>query len=187
VAARRLAGPEKIQLHVDPKEEARTPAPSFSPIVVAPGGDVLFTGTWSANTDDDYKPGRTKPVVVRLDPAGKKRWEVSLAKPGFEEQTGARVAATADGGCVAQLYSYVRAGRYPNTRLVKLDAEGKTLWELQFRGGGELDTPLADRVELLPDGSISLAGRIYPAKNVEKKWTAVVSGAGKVLSDVTAD
>jgi hypothetical protein len=187
VAAWRLAGPGKIQLHVDPADEARTPAPTFSPIVVAPGGDVLFIGTWSGNSDYDYKPGRTKPVVMRLDPAGKKRWEVSLAKPGFEEHTGARVAATADGGCVAQVYSYARASGSPNTRLVKLDAKGKTLWELQFRGGGGLDTPLADRVELLPDGSISLAGRIYPAKDVEKKWTAVVSGAGKLLSDVTGE
>jgi hypothetical protein len=187
VAARLYADQNRIQLSIDPAEEARTPAPSFSPIVVAAGGDVVFTGTRSGNSDDDYKPGRTKPVVVRLDPSGKRRWEVVLAKEGFLDHTGARVAATADGGCVAQIFSYVNPGRYPNTRLVKLDAKGKTLWELQLRGGGDLDTPLADRLELLPDESISLGGRIYPARNVEKKWRAVVSAEGKVLSDVTGD
>jgi hypothetical protein len=177
----------RIEVNMDPDEEARTPRPSFSPVVVAPGGDILLAGTRSGNTDGDYKPGRTSPVVVRLDRSGKKRWEVALAKKGFLDHTGARVAATSDGGCVAQVYSHVHPGRYPNTRLVKLDGRGKTLWEVQFRGDGDLDTPLGDRFELLADGSISISGRIYTAKDVKKSWSAVVSGAGAVLSDAVGD
>jgi hypothetical protein len=187
VLAKLHAGVNKIEVNMDPEEEARTPRPSFAPVVVTASGDVLFAGTRSGNSDGDYKPGRTSPVVVRLDPSGKKRWEVAFPKKGFLDHTGARVAATADGGCVAQIFSYVHPGRYPVTRLVKLDAKGKTLWEHQFRGEGDLDTPLADHVEFLPDGSISLTGRIYPAQNVKKPWTAVVSGSGAVLSDVTGE
>jgi len=103
------------------------------------------------------------------------------------DHTGARVAATADGGCVAQVLSYLHPGRYPVTRLVKLDGRGQTLWDLHFRGDGDLDTPLADQVELLSDGLISLRGWIYPARNVKKAWTAVVSAGGKVVSDVVGE
>ena len=72
-------------------------------------------------------------------------------------------------------------------RLVKLDGRGQPLWDLHSGGDGDLDTPLSDQVELLPDGSISLTGRIYPARNVKKAWSAVVSAGGKVVSDVVGE
>jgi hypothetical protein len=187
VAATQHAAASRIELGLDPAEEAATPAPTFSPVVVAPGGDVILTGTRSGNSDGDYKPGRTTPVVVRLDAAGRKRWEVSLAKKGFLDHTGARVAATADGGCIAQVFSYVDPGRHPVTRLVKLDAKGRTAWEVRFRGDGGLDTPLTDRIEQRPDGTVALSGRIYPERDVKKAWSAEVSPEGKVLSDIVGE
>jgi hypothetical protein len=155
--------------------------------VVTKGGDVFITGTLSENTNNDYKPGRTRPVVVRLDPKGKARWERVLVKPGFFDYEGGGVAATPDGGCVTNILSYVHPGRYPVTRLVKLDAAGKTLWDHQFRGDGGPETPLGDRFELLPDGSVAITGRYYYA-NKEKPhaWKAVVNPNGKVVSGEVA-
>jgi hypothetical protein len=161
------------------------PAATFAQFIRTKSGDILLTGTLSDNTDDDYKPGRTRPVVARLDPNGKPRWQRVLVKKGFLDYDGARVAATADGGCIAHIMSYVRSGRHPVTRLVKLDAKGKVLWDHHFRGDGGPKTPLGDTFELLPDGSVVITGRYYD--DVEGKqghsWKAVLDPNGKVVSD----
>ncbi|MFY0562395.1 hypothetical protein ACN28E_01020 [Archangium lansingense] len=161
------------------------PTATFAQFVVAPNGDVLLIGTLSGNTDSDYKPGRTKPVVARLDPTGKPRWQKVLVKKGFLDYEGGTVAATPDGGCVAQIVSYVHPGRPPVTRLVKLNAKGKVLWDHQFRGDGGPGTPLGDHFELLPDGSVLITGRYYDdVENKQKHdWKAVLDPNGKVVSE----
>lgn len=161
------------------------PTATFEQFVVAPSGDVFLIGTLSGNTDYDYKPGRTKPVVARLDPTGKPRWQKVLVKKGFLDYEGGTIAATPDGGCVAQIISYVHPGRAPVTRLVKLDAKGKVLWDHQFRGDGGPKTPLGDHFELLPDGSVLITGRYYDDVNNTQKhdWKAVLDPNGKVVSD----
>jgi hypothetical protein len=161
------------------------PTATFAQFIRTKSGDVLFAGTLSANTDGDYKPGRTRPVVVRLDPKGKPRWQRVLVKKGFLDYEGAHVAATADGGCVAHISSYVHSGRHPVTRLVKLDANGKVLWDHQFRGDGGPGTPLGDKFELLHDGSVAITGRYYDDVEGKKRhaWKAVLDPNGKVVSD----
>jgi hypothetical protein len=161
------------------------PTATFAQFVRAKSGDVLFAGTLSDNTDGDYKPGRTRPVVVRLDPKGKPRWQRVLVKKGFLDYDGAHVAATADGGCVAHIMSYVNSGRHPVTRLVKLDAKGKVLWDHHFRGDGGPGTPLGDKFELLPDGSVVITGRYYDDAEGKKEhaWKAILDPKGKVVSD----
>ncbi|MFL5351070.1 MAG: hypothetical protein ACJ8AN_00415 [Archangium sp.] len=161
------------------------PAATFGQFVVAPSGDVCLIGTLSGNTDDDYKPGRTKPVVARLEPTGKPRWQKVLVKKGFLDYEGGTVAATPEGGCVAQILSYVHPGRYPVTRLVKLNAKGKVLWDYQFRGDGGPHTPLGDHFELRPDGSVLITGRYYDDVYDKQKhdWKAVLDPNGKVVSD----
>jgi hypothetical protein len=184
VAARTHADAARLELAMDPDEEARSPRATFMPIVLAPGagGDVLYAATRSGNTDSDYKPGRTVPVVVRLDAAGRKRWEVALPKPGFLDHTGARVAATSDGGCIAQLYSYVHPGQSPHTRLVKLDAKGRVLWDFAFQGAGGGVPPLGDRFELLTDGAVAVTGRTHPDPAQSSPWAAVLGPDGKLRS-----
>jgi hypothetical protein len=161
------------------------PTAAFEQFVVVPGGDVCLIGILSGNSDSDYKPGRTRPVVARLDPAGKPRWRQVLVKKGFLDYGNGTVAATPDGGCVAQIPSYVHPGRHPVTRLVKLNAKGKVLWDHPFRGDGGPQTPLGDRFELLPDGSVSITGRSYDDVYGKQKhdWKAVLDPNGKVVSD----
>ena len=93
------------------------------------------------------------------------------------------LAPTADDGCVAYFLAYVNPGADPNARLVRLDGDGKVLWDLVFTGGGAPNSPYAnDGLELLPDGSVRLKGVVVVSKGVEEPWTGVVSPAGKLVS-----
>lgn len=163
------------------------PSKTFAPVVVTTSGDVLLLGTRTENTDGDYQVGRTRPVLVRLNPQGKLHWERVLTRPGFLDYEGGSLAATADGGCVVHVISYVHPARNPVARLVKLDASGKTLWDTRFKGDGGKDSPLADRCELSPSGAVTLTGRItLAAEEQQRQWKAVVDANGKVLSDDVA-
>ena len=188
VLARTHADAARIELSLDPADEARTPRPTFTPITHAAGGsgDVLYVGTRSGNSDGDYRPGRTIPVVVRLDAAGRRRWEVRLPKPGFLDHTGARIAATADGGGIAQLYSYVHPGQTPRTRLVRLDPKGKVTWDLLLPGSAGPASAVGDRFDLRGDGTVAVVGRVSTAGDAAP-WSVVVGPDGKVLPGVTAE
>lgn len=165
-------------------DEKEDPTATFSQFVAAKSGDVFLVGTFSENTDGDYKDGRTRPVVARLAPDGKARWQRILVKKGFLDYVGRQVAAMEDGGCVAEIVSYIRPGIPPVVRLVRLDANGKVLWDHDFRGIGRPGAQIGDRFELLPDGSVAITGRYY-ARPEEKPhvWKAVVDPKGKVVSD----
>jgi hypothetical protein len=159
------------------------PSEVFAPAVITKSGDVLLGGTKNVATADLSKP-RTSPVVARIDPAGKARWELALPKPGFLDYEVASVASTPDDGCVARVVSLVDPGQGAVERFVKLDAKGSVQWDLQLAGNGSgINTPFVDFADLRPDGSVALTGRLYPGVGVEKKWTAVIDAAGRVLSE----
>lgn len=167
-------------LYEDRKED---PNASFSQFVVNKTGDIFLIGTLSENSDGDYKVGRTRPVVAKLGPDGKPKWQRILVKKGFLDYEGGQVAALPDGGCVADVVSYVHPSSHPVTRLVRLDANGKVLWDYHFRGGRQR---IGDRYELLPDLSISITGRLYEGGDKYRPWKAVLDKNGKVLSDEVA-
>ncbi len=181
VTGQAYADAHKIQYSVN---APRNPNETFTQFNTAPNGDILLIGTYSDNSDGEWKPGRTRPVVVRVGLNGKKKWERVLTKPGFVDYTGAAVAVTPEGGCIANVMSYVNPGRYPVTRLVKLDAAGKVVWDHQFRGDGTVDSPVGDKYEFRPDGSVAITGRIALAdEKKERRWLGIIDADGKVVTD----
>jgi hypothetical protein len=122
-------------------------------------------------------------VVAKVGPGGKRLWERVLPDKRFEVQAGGVLAPTADDGCVAYFLSYVTPAHGASARLVRLDAAGKVLWDLNFAPEGTPSAPYAnDGLELRPDGSVLLTGIVVVSKGVEKPWTAVVGPDGKLLS-----
>jgi hypothetical protein len=122
-------------------------------------------------------------VIAKVGPSGKRLWERTLPDKKFKEQAGGVLAPTTDDGCVAYFLSYANPAADPSARLVRLDARGKILWDLNFTGGGAPSSPYAnDGLELRPDGSVLLKGIVRVSRGVEQPWTAVVSAAGKLVS-----
>lgn len=122
-------------------------------------------------------------VVAKVGPAGKRLWERVLPDKRFATQAGGVLAPTPDDGCVAYFLSYVTPAYGASARLVRLDAAGKVLWDLNFAPEGTPNAPYAnDGLELRPDGSVSLKGSVVLSKGIEKPWTAVVSAAGRLVS-----
>jgi hypothetical protein len=122
-------------------------------------------------------------VVAKVGPSGKKLWERVLPDKRFQTQAGGVLTPTPDDGCVAYFLSYVTPAYGASARLVRLDAAGKILWDLNFTPEGKPNAPYAnDGLELRPDGSVLLKGIVVVSKGVEKPWTAVVSAGGKLVS-----
>lgn len=181
-----ILGKQYADAHgIEYRDVTAAPSATFGQFVAAKGGDVFLVGTLSENSDYDYKVGRTKPIVVRLDARGQARWRRVLTAKGFLDYEGGSLAPTADGGCIVWIASYVHPARHPVTRIVKLDANGKTLWEHRFRGNGGAKTALGDNFELLPDGSVSITGRYYEDREdkIRHEWKAVLDTKGKVVVD----
>ena len=126
---------------------------------------------------------RASAVVAKVGPSGKRLWDRTLPNKRFQEQAGGTLIPTPDDGCVAYFLSYVTPAFGASARLVRLDATGKVLWDLNFTPEGNPNAPYAnDGLELRPDGSVLLKGIVRVSREVEKPWTAVVSGAGKLVS-----
>jgi hypothetical protein len=161
------------------------PNSTFAKAALTRSGDICVTGILSENTDYDYKVGRTKPVIARIDAQGKERWKRIVVKKGFLDYEAAGVAASPDGGCVFAIYSYIHPARHPNSRLVKVDASGKVLWDYVSKGTGGAKHQLGDKFDLLSDGSVQITGRWYeaPEDKVKHDWKAIVDPNGKVVSD----
>lgn len=158
---------------------------TFHSIVVAKER-IYFTGTTGID-EGNYIPENTRPVAVCLDKSGKLLWKKSLPKKGFREYTGASLALDTQGNCVVYIISYYTPGTYGVSRFVKLDPEGKVIWDTQLRGLGMYNTPLADDKQLLPNGNIKIKGRIDLKSNVKHYWSGEISRDGKVIKDVTAE
>ncbi len=127
--------------------------------------------------------GENSAVIAKVGPSGKRLWERVLPNKRFKEQAGGVLAPTTDDGCVAYFLSYTNPAANPSARLVRLDAKGKILWDLNFAGDGAPNSPYAnDGLELRPDGSVLLKGIVRVSRGVEQPWTAVVSAGGKLVS-----
>jgi hypothetical protein len=146
---------------------------------------IYFTGT--TGSSDVYKPYVTKPVAVCLDKSGKLLWKTVLDKKGFMEHVGASLALDEKGNCVVFIISYYHSGNYGVGRFVKLNPAGKVLWQVQLRGKGNYNTPLADDKRILKNGNIAIKGRIDLNMNVKHCWTGEISKDGKVIKDITGE
>jgi len=155
----------------------------LAPIIKISGGGLLVVGTRSDNKPGTYRVGKSRPVVVKLDPAGHKVWERAFKKAGFLDHEGAS-AIEVEGGFIVYILSYVHPSRGSVTRLLKLDVDGKILWERQLRGNGGDHTPFPQTIELTSKGTLVLKGHIYLDRSeTAYGWDGEVDGKGKVLVD----
>jgi len=144
----------------------------FNPAAVSEKGNGFVAGVREPSA-----------VIAKVGPTGKRLWERVLPNKRFETQAGGVLTPTPDDGCVAYFLSYVTPAYGASARLVRLDAAGKILWDLNFTPEGNPNAPYAnDGLTLRPDGSVELKGVVVQSKGVEKPWTAVVSAGGKLLS-----
>jgi hypothetical protein len=153
-------------------EVSEHPMGTFTSAAVSAKGNAFVAGVREPSA-----------VVAKVGPTGKRLWERVLPNKRFETQAGGVLAPTPDDGCVAYFLSYVTPAYGASARLVRLDAAGKVLWDLNFAPEGRPNAPYAnDGLELQPDGSVLLKGIVVVSKGVEVPWTAVVSAEGKLVS-----
>ncbi len=152
----------------------------FAPVVATQDGGLLLVGTKAP-----------RPITLRMDQAGKVLWQRDLSLKGFAEFEGGSAVATADGGFILFVLSYIASNRGPRTRLVKLEGNGRVVWDWQGRGNGGLDTPVATWLKLAAGGSVQLVGHVYVSASADpraaRKWQAEVDAQGKLLHEEVGD
>ncbi|MFA6147571.1 MAG: hypothetical protein WC899_05120 [bacterium] len=123
-------------------------------------------------------------LLVRLDALGAEVWHTYLgevANDGYEVR---RVRKTSGGGfvvaCVAWTpFGFGSAGMYYNTSFVaKLDGAGAEQW--RYRIAPVLLDEVGD-IDVLPDGSVVAAGRVWTAGGGTSTAVAKISSTGSLL------
>ena len=148
-----------------------------APIIATADGGTLLVGTRRG----------ARPVAVRFDERMKVRWEVNLRRKGYDDFEAAS-AVTVPGGYVVFVPSHVSANRSAVSRLVKLDDNGRPVWEWLGRGTGGVGTPFIDRLQAKPDGTLLLTGHVLVEKGtIYHAWSAEVDPAGKLVHERTGD
>jgi hypothetical protein len=153
----------------------------FAPIVANEAGEAFVVGTRSELPEDaPFQAGRSHPYAIWVDAKGKVIWERSLRTgKTFLEYEGGGAVATPDGGFIAFLLCYVTPSSPAATRLVKLDREGRTVWEWTSPLGNE--TRFADELRLLATGTVLMKGRL---RSTTTPWTGELDArTGKLLRD----
>ena len=171
---------EEIRLYSYHMSAANNQEGLFAPVVAAQDGGLLLIGTKAP-----------RPITLRMDPMGKVLWQRDLSIKGFSEFEGGSAVATADSGFILFILSYLESNRGPRTRLVKLDGNGRVVWDWQGRGNGGLDTPVATSLKLTASGSVQLVGHVYVSASADpraaRKWQAEVDAQGKLLHEEVGD
>lgn len=171
---------EQILLYSYHMSAANNQEGLFAPVVAAQDGGLLLIGTKAP-----------RPITLRMDRLGKVLWQRDLSIKGFAEFEGCSAVATADGGFILFVLSYIASNRGPRTRLVKLDGNGRVVWDFQGRGNGGLDTPVATSLKLTASGSVQLVGHVYVSASADpraaRKWQAEVDAQGKLLHEEVGD
>ena len=160
---------------------------SFNRVLALPNGDILAGGY---NEDDD---GNFSFWLARLNFRGEVLWERFYGGSGYDELTA--IAPTSDGGFLIGGPSNSPADgskTSPNFGgkdfwVVRVDANGNSLWQRSFGGGGEDE--LRD-IAVRPDGGFILGGnssfssggnKRSPALGYADYWIVRIdAGGGKV-------
>jgi len=117
-------------------------------LVLMSDGGFLIAGTTNATSTGDYNG-----LVMRTDENGNLLWQRDHGGDGWDFLYSA--AATPDGGAVLAGLSYSE-GLAGVAWILRVDAEGDTLWTTHLAGAGYTD---ARSVKVTPDGGFVIAGR----------------------------
>ncbi len=153
---------------------------------VVPTADGGAVAAGYATPPGSYSPGG-KPqqaFLVRLDALGSEVWRRYLGELTGDDYEAVRVRRTVDGGFVAACttfapYGIGSPGIYYNISFVaKLDGAGTELWRYRF---DPLSLDEIGDVDMLPDGSIVVAGRVWHPGGSTSTALAKLSPAGSLL------
>jgi hypothetical protein len=153
---------------------------------VSPTDDGGAVAAGYATPPGSHVPGGMpqQALLVRLDAFGTEVWRTylgELTNDGYEVR---RIRRTADGGFVVVCVAWTpfgpgAAGMYYNTSFVaKLDGAGSERWRYRF------DPLLLDEVgdvDVLPDGSVVAAGRVWTPGGGTSTAVAKISSTGSLL------
>lgn len=154
----------------------------LAPILRVADGGFVVVGTRADYPEGQYQVGKSRPVVAKLDGAGKKSWERSYRTSGFLDYEGASAIELPD-GYVVYVLSYVHPSRGAVVRLLRLDRQGEIVWDRRFRGQGGVNTPFAQYVQLVGD-KLLLDGHMYKDKTeTAYGWKGILSLEGKIEKD----
>lgn len=101
-------------------------------IIETPDGGYAVAG-W---IDDDHGMS-ARPRVVRLDSSGRILWDLTLEPSGIYSVA---IAGAADGGFVAA----ISLNNYDSGEIVKIDADGYTIWNRTFNSAFHAIIPVGD-------------------------------------------
>jgi len=114
------------------------------------GGYIMAGGTQSAGA------GKSDAYVLKLDAKGDIQWEKTLG--GKEWDTAHAVDQTSDGGYIVAGASQSFGSGKGDAYVLRLDPNGKTVWEKTFNGNG---AARAHDIRQTSDGGYILAGTTY--------------------------
>jgi hypothetical protein len=152
-----------------------------------PDGDGGIVAAGYAIPADGYTTGAQEALVARLDALGNERWRTFLGDglAGSGEYSARRVRRTPDGGFVVACTAFLwrdrgeNVGLYYNRSFVaKLDANGAQLWRYDF---DPLSLDEVGDIDVLPDGSVLAAGRVWENGGATFTAVAKLSPAGGLL------
>jgi hypothetical protein len=153
----------------------------FAPIVANGEGEAFVIGTRSELREDaPFQPGKSHPHAIWVDAGGKVVWERSLRSgKTFLDYEGGSAVATADGAFVVFVLCYVKPSAGAAARLVKLDRQGKVLWEWTSPLGRDARFP--EKLQLLESGTVLMTGHLGTSRT---PWVGELDArTGKLLRD----
>jgi len=155
----------------------------LAPFIKTSDNNLIIIGTKNEYEDiKDYEPGKSIPVVIKIDKDKNVLWEKSYKKKGFKDYTGASVVETEDNNYIIYIQSYYHPGSGAVTRLLKINETGGIIWERQLQGKGKAYTPFPQTFQLLSDGSLVLKGHIYKDKSeTAYYWEGKIDKDGKLI------
>jgi hypothetical protein len=149
-------------------------------VTISSDEKVLVTG--SRSLGDDFT---AEQVIAKLTRSGEKIWETKLKTEKNAFSSCGMHINTPDGGCVVYFMYYDKPKSYGIGRIAKIDGNGKVIYDTQFTYQPLANaTYMTNGMEIQPDGSVKVYGKIYPNANDDKTslpWTGTVSAEGKLV------
>ncbi len=119
--------------------------------------------------------------VVKIDDQGNKLWDRTYG--GIASDEASTIIASGDGGFLIVGYTHSKGMGRSDFWVVKIDNQGKKLWESAYGGS---DSDMADAITRTKDGGFLIAGSTYSKGSGKADiWVVKIDDQGKRLWDRT--
>jgi hypothetical protein len=145
-------------------------------VTIASDGRLIVTGkrdiehlTWAV-------------FIAKLTPEGEVIWETKLPGKKISDTSEGLHLPTPDGGCVVYSMYYSHERSLGQSRLSRISASGKLLYDKILAGSPNPNAIYVDphRMEIRPDGSLLLKGKKYVSEKEHVPWSALMSPEGEL-------